>query len=136
VSAAIVIVGGVTIIVGTLLPWMTLFAGLHELPGVSGLYGRLIAGAGTLAIGLGVYLLSRDSRLVKFVSAGVGITILIFATILLRNVMAIAGNHRADPMMLARSGSGLYVCLAGAALLCVAVLIATPGRGGESASRQ
>lgn len=128
-TAAIVVVGGATIVVGTLLPWMTLFAGLHTLPGVTGLYGRLMAGGGILAIGLGVYLSVRGGRLITFATGGLGVGILFSTTILLRNMMAIVEQHRGDPMMVARAGSGLYVCLGGAVLLCGAVsaqLFSTP----------
>jgi len=46
--------------------------------------------------------------------------IFVAATILLRNMLTIVGNHRADPMMISAQGWGLYVCMDGATLLCAA----------------
>lgn len=122
VTAAIVIVGGVTVVVGTLLPWMTLFGGLHALPGVIGLYGRLMAGAGMLAIVLGVCVRFRGSRRLTLAISGLGVVILFFATLLLRNMLAIVGSHRGDPMMVAGAGSGLYVCMVGGGVVCAALV--------------
>jgi len=120
VTAAIVMVGGLTGVAGTLLPWMTLFGGLHTYRGIIGVYGRLIAGGGALAIALGVLLSARDYRLIRLAAALLGAAIFVAATILLRNMLTIVGNHRADPMMISAQGWGLYVCMAGATLLCAA----------------
>jgi hypothetical protein len=122
VTAAIVIIGGMTVVVGTLLPWMTLFGGLHTYRGVIGLYGRLIATGGVLAIALGSYLGARDNQVVRAAAAILGVTIFCFSTILIRNMMSIVGNHRGDPMMIAAPGWGLYVCLIGAALMTLSGL--------------
>jgi hypothetical protein len=117
VTAAIVIVGGMTVVAGTLLPWMTLFGGLHTYRGIIGLYGRLIASGGVLAIALGLVLTAKENLLVRAAAAILGVAIFSFSTILIRNMMSIVGNHRGDPMMIAAPGRGLYVCLAGAALM-------------------
>ena len=111
-----------TVVVGTLLPWMTLFGGLHSYRGIIGLYGRLIATGGVLAIALGIFLGAKDNQLVSLAAAILGITIFGFSTILIRNMMSIVGNHRGDPMMIAAPGWGLYVCLIGAALMTLSSL--------------
>ena len=122
VTAAIVIVGGVTVVVGTLLPWMTLFGGLHAYRGIIGLYGRLIAGAGLVAITLGCVLAAREHPLLRVTAATLGLAIFSFSTILIRNMMSIVGSHRGDLMMIAAPGSGLYVCLAGAGLMSLSIV--------------
>ncbi|MFN2602581.1 MAG: hypothetical protein ABR582_07495 [Gemmatimonadaceae bacterium] len=115
----IVILGGMTIVAGTLMPWMTLFAGLHTYRGIIGLYGRLIAGGGVVTVALGVLLGARDNRLVRWSAGFLGAAILLFSLLLLRNLVAVVGNLRGDPMTVASAGHGLYVCAVGAALVCV-----------------
>lgn len=117
-TATIVILGGMTIVVGTLMPWMSLFAGLHTYRGIIGLYGRLIAGGGVVAVSLGVLLGARDNRLLRWSAGLVGGAIFFFSAVLLRNLFAVVGNLRGDPMMVASIGDGLYVCLVGAATVC------------------
>jgi hypothetical protein len=122
VTAAIVILGGMTVVVGTLLPWMTLFGGLHTYRGIIGLYGRLIAAAGVLAIALGFVLTAKENPLVRAAAAILGVAIFSFSTVLIRNMMSIVGKHRGDAMMIAAPGHGLYVCLVGAALMSLSTL--------------
>ena len=117
-TAAIVILGGMTIVAGTLMPWMTLFAGLHTYRGIIGLYGRLIAGGGVVAVAIGVLLGARDNRILRWSAGLVGGAIFFFSALLLRNLIAVVANLRGDPMMVASAGDGLYVCLVGAALVC------------------
>ena len=117
-TAIIVILGGMTIIAGTLMPWMTLFAGLHTYRGIIGLYGRLIAGGGVVTVALGALLGAKDSRLLRWSASLVGCLIFLFSLFLLRNLFAVVGNLRGDPMMVASPGDGLYVCLIGAAIVC------------------
>lgn len=116
-TAAIVIAGGMTIVAGTVMPWMTLFAGLHTYRGVIGLYGRLIALGGVVIVALGIALGAKENKVLRFAATTLGIAIFLFSAILLRNVMSIAGTGRRDPMMLVAPGLGLYVCLSGAALV-------------------
>jgi hypothetical protein len=117
-TSIIVILGGMTIIAGTLMPWMTLFAGLHTYRGIIGLYGRLIAGGGVVTVALGVLLGARDNRLLRWSAGLVGGAILLFSVLLLRTLIVVVGNLRGDPMMVASPGLGLYVCVVGAALVC------------------
>ena len=117
-TAAIVIFGGMTVVVGTLMPWMTFFGGLHTYRGIIGLYGRLIAGGGAVAVALGLFLGARDNWLLRWSAGILGGAILLFSAVLLRNLVAVIGDLRGDPMMVAAPGRGLYVCLVGGALLC------------------
>ena len=122
-TATIVILGGMTIVAGTLMPWLTLFAGLHTYRGIIGLYGRLIAGGGVVAVALGVLLSARDNRLLRLSAGLVGGAIFFFSALLLRNLIAVVANLRGDPMMVASPGDGLYVCLVGAALVFFSTVI-------------
>jgi hypothetical protein len=115
----------VTIVVGTLMPWMTLLAGLQTFRGIIGLYGRLIAGGGVIAIALGLALYVKENSLLRWAAVAVGAAIFLFSGMLLRNLAGVVGHLRGDPMMVASPGNGLYVCLAGAALLCGSAAISS-----------
>jgi len=122
-TAAIVILGGMTIVAGTLMPWMTLFGGLHTYRGIIGLYGRLIAAGGIAAVIIGILIAGRYNRTLRWSVGALGGAIFIFAAVLLRNLLMLVGNFRGDPMMIAAPGWGLYVCLAGSALLCGSFIV-------------
>src|SRR5689334_2677408 len=132
VTAAIIMVGGVTVVAGTLLPWMTLFGGLHTYRGIIGLYGRLIAIGGALATVMGFVLSRRENELARFVAAILGLAIFSFSAILVRRMLTIVGNHRGDPMMIAGPGWGLYVCLLGAALMALSIIVRAPSGSSTS----
>jgi hypothetical protein len=118
VTAMIVILGGMTIVAGTLMPWMTLLAGLQTFRGILGLYGRLIAGGGAVATGFGLALAVKDRPALRWAAVALGAVIFFFSALLLRNLTGVVGHLRGDPMMVAAPGQGLYVCLIGAAILC------------------
>src|SRR5207249_12117759 len=48
------VVGGVLMAIGAFLPWLTLYAGLHPLPGVIGLNGRILVAGGAPCLVAGV----------------------------------------------------------------------------------
>ncbi len=107
-----------TIIVGTLMPWMTLLAGLQSFRGIIGLYGRLIAAGGAVAVVLGFVLSVKQNPILGWAAAALGTAIFFFSGMLLHNLTSVVGHLRGDPMMLASPGKGLYVCMIGGALLC------------------
>lgn len=107
-----------TVVVGTLMPWMTFLCGLHTYRGIIGIYGQLIAGGGAVAVTLGLFLSARDNRLLRWSAGVLGGAVFLFSAVLLRNLIAVVGALRGDPMMVASPGQGLYFCLVGAALLC------------------
>jgi hypothetical protein len=132
-TAAIVILGGLTIVAGSLMPWMTLLGGLHTYRGIIGLYGRLIAGGGVVAVALGIFLGAKASRVAGYSAAVLGCGIFFFSAFLLRNLMEVV-HDRQHPMLAAAPGWGLYVCLAGGVLLS-ASLIALIGADNSHNSR-
>ena len=120
-TAAIVILGGLTIVAGSLMPWMTLLGGLHTYRGIIGLYGRLIAGGGVVAVALGIFLGAKPSRVAGYSAAVLGCGIIFFSALLLRNLMEVV-HDRQHPMLAAAPGWGLYVCLAGGVLLSASLI--------------
>lgn len=123
-GAAVATTGGGALIVGALLPWMTLFAGLQRYPGVSGLYGRLLLVGGVSAMGAGIAMLVRRRRQLRIAVGALGVVLSAFAWWILDGLRATTHSLEHHPMMLARAGPGLFVALAGA--LLIALLILTP----------
>ena len=118
-ARAVAIVGCALVIVGTYLPWMTLFAGLKKMNGFAGLNGWLIAGA-AVATAMAVLLGTRASKAANAAAIILSSSTLLFSLWLLRGLTAIVGDGRANPMMLTRAGPGLYVITVGALMTLAA----------------
>jgi hypothetical protein len=110
------IAGGVLVMVGAVLPWLTLFAGLQQYSGMIGLYGRITFAVGLVAFIAGSIAPRKLQPLLLPASAATGIALLAFGVWLYEGAQQIV--QRPDSLMLvARSGPGLFVVLAGGALL-------------------
>lgn len=121
--------GGLLLAAGALLPWMSLFAGLHQYAGVDGLYGRLVLAGGVL-VGLGGALMyTRPHRFTRTLVGGLGLLLVAFGVWILIGLGATTRQLGDHPTLVARPGPGLFVALAGA-LVAAAVLIPA-GRGGR-----
>lgn len=115
------IVGGVLAIAGAVLPWLTMFAGLQHYSGMIGLYGRIIFALGIVACITGAIAPRAWRPVLLPASAAAGICLLVLGAWLYEGVLEIA--RRPDSIMLvAQSGPGLFVILAGGALLVSAPL--------------
>jgi hypothetical protein len=119
------IAGGALVAVGSILPWMSLFAGLQRYPGVDGLYGRLALTAGAIAFVGGIAILIRPQRRPSRLRLGIGVlgvALALFACWILlglRSTIRELGHH---PLLLARSGPGVFVVVAGAIALATLLL--------------
>src|SRR5438105_1897206 len=123
VAPFVALVGAATVALGTVLPWLTLFAGLHRYAGVAGLYGRLLL-LGALVGGVCAWRAWRARQAsARYLAAarGLGLALLVASLWLIRNLFATRAALSA--MWVPRAGPGLYVCAAGALLLALA-----PGR--------
>ena len=123
VPALAVAAGGLAVMLGASLPWLTLFAGLQSYRGLIGLNGKLLflGGAATLLAGA---TLARGARpLVARVAAGLGGAMAVFAVWLLVGLRAMVA-HGLGAMLVPRVGPGLFVVLAGAGLVTVAAMAA------------
>ena len=126
------VAGGVIIAVGTVLPWMSLFAGLQSYRGISGLYGRLAFASGVLIIIGGVVMLTRPARRLRLAIGGLGLALTLFAAWVLLGVRTTTQHLEQHPFLLPRAGSGLFVVIAGA--LAVAALLLPPRRSAHASS--
>jgi len=130
-AATPAIAGGAVVAVGAVLPWMSLFAGLHSYPGVAGLYGRLAFAGGTLAALGGVVMLTRDDAWLRRAIGGLGATLTVFATWVLMGLRSTTRHLEQHPFLLPRPEPGLFVVIAGA--LVVAALLLPSRRRLENA---
>ncbi len=115
--AGMAIVGGVLIISGTLLPWFSLFAGLQSYSGLAGLNGRLLLASGALAVIAGTLFLLRGPLLLRWGIGLWGFLLLAWTGWLIIQLLRTYRDLASDPLMVAALGPGLFVVLAGAALV-------------------
>ena len=119
--------GGLIVAAGTMLPWISLFAGLHPYPGIAGLYGRMMFAGGALAVAGGVAILVRPDPRLRLAIGGLGVALSVFAAWVLWGLRATTHGLDRHPFLLARPGPGLFVVLVGA-LLVAALLPSSPWR--------
>ena len=121
-GAGAALVGGTVLAIGTLLPWLSLFAGLQPYRGVIGLNGRLLLAAGIGAMLAGAWLLRRGSDGLRRGVGGLGVVSVLFAAWLAVQLWQTSGDLARNPMLVARMGPGLWVSLAGACIVSLALL--------------
>jgi hypothetical protein len=113
--------GGLIVAAGTMLPWISLFAGLHPYPGIAGLYGRVMFAGGALAIAGGVAILVRPDPRLRLAIGGLGVGLTLFAGWVLWGLRSTTHGLERHPFLLARPGPGLFVVVAGALLVAALV---------------
>lgn len=122
VGLAAVVAGG-TVITGALLPWVEVFGGLMQIPGIRGANGRILAGAGILLVAAGLWHVVRGGDLSRWLIGVAGFGAAAFSGYLLirlsESVSALAG----DSMVIARGGPGLWVSAAGSLAAFVTLLL-------------
>lgn len=113
--------GSVLMVAGTVLPWMTFYAGLDTKSGLSGLYGRLLLAAGVALLGLVVVSARRPGALVRGLIAALALTSATTAAVLLSRALDLTETP-AMLMLVPKVGPGLAFVLAGATLALVAAI--------------
>lgn len=117
-AIACALIGGALVCTGTMLPWLSFFAGLKTYSGLVGLYGRVLFAGGALAVVGGGAMLVRRDRWLRRVVGAAGVAQTLFVVWLLIGLRAttreLGGMHA---MLVARPGPGLFVALAGAILI-------------------
>jgi len=120
------VTGGVIVAVGAVLPWMSLFAGLHTYPGIAGLYGRLAFAGGALSAVGGVVILPRPDPRLRLAIGTLGVALTLFSAWVLLGLRATTRHLDQHPFLLPRPEPGLFVVLVGAVV--VAALLLPSGR--------
>jgi len=109
--------GGSIVAAGTMLPWISLFAGLHSYPGIAGLYGRMMFAGGALAVAACLAILVRPDPRLRLAIGVLGLALTLFAAWVLWGLRSTTHGLERHPFLLARPGPGLFVVLAGALLM-------------------
>lgn len=108
------LLGGSAMIVGVLLPWMTFYAGLQRLNGLTGMYGRWLLAAGVVVVGLAAWSTWRRVQWPSIALVLVGLTCTVSAAVLLLRAQQMTETE-AMLMLVPRLGPGLPLVLVGAA---------------------
>jgi hypothetical protein len=130
VPPALAAAGGAAIALGAWLPWMSYFAGLFPLRGLTGINGWLMVVAGVLGLLAAAALTRHHTSRARFIgrwTAGVvGFVVVAASVWLLEGVRQLTRVRASNAMLAPRSGPGLFVVLAGGALLLLAAMIPRP----------
>ncbi len=110
-------IGGVVVIVGTVLAWFSLFAGLQPYRGVDVLNGRLLSVGGLVSFCAGASFFRRGRLWLRWSIGFLGFVLLAFASWSLFQLLVLYRQLSADPFMVAKLGPGLFVVIAGALLI-------------------
>jgi len=121
------------VVVGALLPWLSVYAGLKTYSGVNGLYGRLLLAGGMLGLLGGVWYLVAGRRALQWGLGLWGFVVLAFSGWLVVQLLATYQRLAADPLVLARLGPGVFAAAAGAAAVAATLLVgsATPATAAQ-----
>ena len=119
---------GAVLITGAFLPWVTTFAGLIAIPGVRGSNGRILAAMGAIIAVAGLWHALRGGRWSRWLAGLAGFAATGFCGFLLLQLAASLRALSSDSMVAARSGPGLWVCAAGAALAFTTLFLPSSGQ--------
>ncbi|HEU4828564.1 MAG TPA: hypothetical protein VFT04_05165 [Gemmatimonadales bacterium] len=123
--------GGLLIATGAVLPWMTLYGGLHPLRGILGPYGQLLFAAG-IGCATGALFLARFPRRLGSMLLGAAAGVFAFASWLaFGSIPGTLERMQENPFLVASQGNGPHVALVGALMvLCAGAIAVLPaGRG-------
>jgi hypothetical protein len=113
--------GGVLMVTGAFLPWLSVFEGLQTIRGIEGPNGRALTILGALALVAGGILAVRGDRRLGLGIAIGGAAAAAFAGYLVAQLLVTM--HGLDGMMLAKLGPGLFLSAAGAVLVAGSILL-------------
>jgi hypothetical protein len=126
--AIALIAGGVLLMSGAALPWLTLFAGLHQYAGTIGTYGQAVFAAGAAAVVWGFVAVRVRPPWLPFASGAFGAVVLAFGLWLFAGLEQIV--HRPESIMFVPSaGPGLFVVIAGSIVITLGSLVPPARRG-------
>ena len=121
--AGIAAVGGGLVIGGALLPWLSVYAGLDTFRGVDGANGRVLLGAGALAVALGLAYGWRAITWLRWAIAAVGFAASGFAAWVVAQLLGTYQQLQGDGFVVPNLGAGAFVALAGGTLVLATLLV-------------
>jgi hypothetical protein len=128
------LVGAALVMAGAALPWLTLFAGLQRMAGLSGRNGQLLFAGGALVAALALLATWRPHAALRHATLAAGAALAGFSAWIAVGLVQLVAREAANPMLLPRLGPGVFVAAAGALLVVGAagagrIRRGNPGRG-------
>lgn len=109
--------GGALVVIGSLLPWVSLYAGLQSIAGTDGLNGRILAGLGVASALCALAHAAHGGPATRWLLGIAGFAVLAFGGWLGIQLLQTEALLAADPLLVARLEPGLAASLVGGALL-------------------
>ncbi len=128
--AGLGVVGGSLMIGGSLLPWLSVYAGLDTIRGVNGTNGRVLLGAGVLAVALALADTWRPGTRIRSALAAIGFLASGFAAWVVAQLLGSYQQLGRDTFLVPSLGAGSFVALAGG--LCVLATVLVPSTSGTA----
>jgi hypothetical protein len=121
--AGVALVGGILVIGGALLPWLSVYAGLDTLRGIDGINGRILVGVGSAAVVLALTYAWRPSAHLRSAVGLVGFGASGFAAWVVAQVLGSYQQLGGDPFVVPSLGAGAFVSLGGGLCLLSTLLL-------------
>ena len=115
--------GGVLALVGSVLPWISLYAGLQSIAGTDGLNGRILAGLGVAAALVAVAYAAHGGQATRWLLGIAGFAVLALGGWLGIQLLQTEALLAADPLLISRLEPGLAVSLVGGSLLLATLFV-------------
>lgn len=128
--AALAAAGGSLLVAGSVLPWLSLYAGVDPISGIDGINGRVLALAGALTVAAGLIYAWRPSTQLRYGLAGLGFVASGFAAWVVSQLLGSYQQLQADPFVLASLGSGSFVALGGSLIVLGTLLVPQRAQAG------
>ena len=116
-------IGGATVIAGAMLPWLTVFQGLHSYSGTVGLNGQLLAAGGGATILLAVAYTLQSRAALRYAIGILGFALALFSAYLLAQLLVT--YHSLRGMFLPALGPGVFVATAGSLMILATLFVET-----------
>ncbi len=129
--ASLGVAGGSLLIAGSLLPWLSLYAGVDTIRGIDATNGRVLLGAGVVSLAVGLLYAARPSKQLQYALATFGFAVSGFAAWVLSQLIGSYQQLQGDPFVVASLGSGTFVALGGGLLTLGTILVPQLGRATE-----
>lgn len=123
--AGLGVAGGALVVIGSALPWISLYAGLQSIAGTEGLNGRILAALGGVAIAVAVAHAIRGGQGSRWLLGIAGFAVLALGGWLGIQLLQTEAVLAADPLLVSRLEPGLAVALVGGSLLLATLFVPT-----------
>ena len=125
--SGLALAGGLLLITGALLPWLSVYGGLDTLRGVDGINGRVLILMGSVSVLLAAAHVWRPQRWMRLALAATGLAASGFAAWVVAQLLGTFQQLGGDAFVVPSLGIGAFVSLAGG--VCVLATLLLPRSG-------